>query len=68
MSRHTDPALHGQREYQAAQQAHDARQPADDEVATTPVQRAQFEAHLERLIAAAGATAFDSTLGGVCHG
>lgn len=57
MSRWTDAGLQAQREYRAAQQAHDAQQPDDDEPARTPAQRQAFEAHLEALVRAAGAVA-----------
>jgi len=57
MSRFTEPDLWAARSIREGQQALDAESTPDDEPTKTPAQRAQFEAHLERLIAAAGATA-----------
>ncbi len=58
MARYADAGLAAHHQYLAAQAAHEALAPADDdEPEKTPAQRAQFESQLERLIAAAGATA-----------
>lgn len=57
MARYADAGLAAHHQYLAAQEAHEALAPADDEPEKTPAQRGQFETHLERLIAAAGSVA-----------